>query len=109
MTLPSTTDDGAKSRIVPYLEPGSGVTVTRGDIHYVVTEFGAAYIHGKSIRDRAMALINIAHPKFRDELLEAAKKQGYVYKDQILPSVLYPKEYETYWTDNKGSRSSSGR
>ena len=102
MTLPSTTDDGAKSRIVPYLEPGSGVTVTRGDIHYVVTEFGAAYIHGKSIRDRAMALINIAHPKFRDELLEAAKKQGYVYKDQILPSVLYPKEYETYWTDNKG-------
>jgi acyl-CoA hydrolase/RimJ/RimL family protein N-acetyltransferase len=102
MTLPSTSDDGEKSRIVPYLEPGSGVTVTRGDIHYVVTEHGAAYIHGKSIRDRAMALINIAHPRFREELLEAAKRQGYVYKDQILPSVFYPKEYEKYWTDTKG-------
>jgi acyl-CoA hydrolase/GNAT superfamily N-acetyltransferase len=103
MTLPSTTDDGSKSRIVPYLNPGSGVVVTRGDIHYLVTEYGAAYIHGKSIRDRAMALINIAHPKFREELLEAAKEQGYVYKDQILPAVLYPKEYETYWIDNKGT------
>ncbi len=103
MTLPSTTDDGKSSRIVPYLSPGSGVVVTRGDIHYLVTEYGAAYIHGKSIRDRAMALINIAHPQFRDELLEAAKEQGYVYKDQILPAVLYPREYETYWTDNKGS------
>ncbi|HOO45444.1 MAG TPA: acetyl-CoA hydrolase/transferase C-terminal domain-containing protein, partial [Deltaproteobacteria bacterium] len=81
MTLPSTTDDGTKSRIVPFHSPGSGVVVTRGDIHYVVTEYGAAYIHGKSIRDRAMALINIAHPKFREELLEAAKNQGYVYKD----------------------------
>lgn len=102
MTLPSTTDDGKHSRIVPYLEPGSGVTVTRGDIHYVVTEYGTAYIHGKSIRDRAMALINIAHPKFREELLEAAKRQGYVYKDQILPAVFYPKEYERYWVDKKG-------
>jgi acyl-CoA hydrolase/GNAT superfamily N-acetyltransferase len=102
MTLPSTSDDGKKSRIVPYLDPGSGVTVTRGDIHYVVTEYGAAYIHGKSIRERAMALINIAHPNFREELLEAAKRQGYVYKDQILPSVFYPREHETYWTDKKG-------
>ncbi|HQG31756.1 MAG TPA: GNAT family N-acetyltransferase, partial [Deltaproteobacteria bacterium] len=42
------------------------------------------------------------HPKFREELLEAAKRQGYVYKDQILPAVFYPKEYETYWTDRKG-------
>ncbi|HWR68465.1 MAG TPA: GNAT family N-acetyltransferase [Desulfomonilia bacterium] len=102
MVLPSATDDGEKSRIVPYHYPGSGVVVTRGDIHYVVTEYGIAYVHGKSIRDRAMALINIAHPKFRDELLEAAKNQGYVYKDQILPAVLYPKEYETYWEDTKG-------
>jgi acyl-CoA hydrolase/GNAT superfamily N-acetyltransferase len=102
MVLPSTTDDGEKSRIVPYHYPGSGVVVTRGDIHYVVTEYGVAYVHGKSIRDRAMALINIAHPKFREELLEAAKNQGYVFKDQILPVVLYPKEYETYWTDKKG-------
>lgn len=102
MVLPSTTDDGKNSRIVPYPEPGSGIVVTRGSIHYVVTEYGVAYVHGKSIRDRAMALINIAHPDFRDELLEAAKKQGYVYKDQILPVVLYPKEFETYWKDNRG-------
>ena len=101
MVLPSTTDDGKKSRIVPFHEPGSGIVVTRGSIHYVVTEYGVAYVHGKSIRDRAMALINIAHPKFRDGLLEAAKRQGYVYKDQILPVVLYPKEYETYWVDKK--------
>jgi acyl-CoA hydrolase/GNAT superfamily N-acetyltransferase len=103
MVLPSTTDDGKISRIVAHLDPGSGVVVTRGDIHYVVTEYGVAYVHGKSIRDRAMALINIAHPKFRDELLDAAKRQNYVYKDQILPVVLYPKEYETYWTDEKGT------
>lgn len=102
MVLPSTTDDGKISRVVPYPSPGSGVVVTRGDIHYVVTEYGVAYVHGKSIRDRAMALINIAHPDFREELLEAAKRQGYIYKDQILPVVLYPKEYETYWTDKEG-------
>ncbi len=102
IVLPSTTDDGKISRIVPYLSPGSGVVVTRGDIHYVVTEYGVAYVHGKSIRDRAMMLINIAHPDFRAELLDAAKTQGYIYQDQTLPVVLYPKEYETYWTDNKG-------
>ncbi|MDX9816865.1 MAG: GNAT family N-acetyltransferase, partial [Smithellaceae bacterium] len=103
MVLPSTTEDGKFSRIVPYLSPGSGVVVTRGDIHYVVTEYGIAYVHGKSIRDRAMMLINIAHPDFRDELLEAAKKQGYIYRDQKLPVVLYPKEYETFWADKKGT------
>ncbi len=102
ITLPSTTDDGEKSRIVPFLSEGSGVVVTRGDVHYVVTEYGAAYIHGKSIRDRAMALINIAHPKFREELLESAKMQGYVFRDQVLPVAIYPKELETYFTDKKG-------
>ena len=103
MVLPSTTDDGKISRIVPYPAPGSGVVVTRGDIHYVVTEYGIAYVHGKSIRDRAMMLINIAHPDFRDDLLEAAKKQGYIYRDQKLPVVLYPKEYEITWIDKKGA------
>jgi acyl-CoA hydrolase/GNAT superfamily N-acetyltransferase len=102
MVLPSTTEDGKISRIVPYLSPGSGVVVTRGDIHYVVTEYGIAYVHGKSIRDRALMLINIAHPDFRDELLEAARKQGYIYPDQTLPAVLYPKEYEVNWLDQKG-------
>jgi acyl-CoA hydrolase/GNAT superfamily N-acetyltransferase len=103
MVLPSTTEDGSISRIVPYLSPGSGVVVTRGDIHYVVTEYGIAYVHGKSIRDRAMMLINIAHPRFRDELLEAAKRQGYIYRDQTLPVVLYPKEYEINWVDKKST------
>jgi acyl-CoA hydrolase/GNAT superfamily N-acetyltransferase len=104
MVLPSTTDDGKISRIVPYLSAGSGVVVTRGDIHYVVTEYGIAYVHGKSIRDRAMMLISIAHPDFRAQLLQAAKDQGYIYKDQTLPVVLYPKEYETYWTDKKETK-----
>ncbi len=103
MVLPSTTEDGTISRIVPYPSAGSGVVVTRGDIHYVVTEYGIAYVHGKSIRDRAMMLISIAHPKFRDELLEAAKRQGYIYRDQALPAVLYPKEYEINWTDKTGT------
>lgn len=102
ITLPSVTDDGKKTRIVPFLDKGSGVVVTRGDVHYVVTEYGTAYIHGKSIRDRAMALIHIAHPDFRNELLARAKEQKYVYQDQVLPQVLYPKEYETYWTDKQG-------
>lgn len=104
MVLPSTTDDGKISRVVPSLSPGSGVVVTRGDIHYVVTEYGIAYVHGKSIRERALLLINIAHPDFRKELLEAAKSQGYIYRDQSLPMVLYPKEYETCWTDKKGTK-----
>jgi len=101
IVLPSRTDDGKESRIVPYLQRGGGVVLTRGDIHYVITEYGVAYLHGKSIRDRALILINIAHPDFREELLEAAKEQGYVYKDQILPVVLYPEKYETYFRDKK--------
>ena len=99
IVLPSTTEDGKKSRIVPYIQPGGGAVVTRGDIHYVITEYGIAYLHGKSVRDRALALITIAHPDFREELLEAAKEQNYVYKDQIVPKTVYPKKYETYWKD----------
>jgi acyl-CoA hydrolase/GNAT superfamily N-acetyltransferase len=102
MTLPSTTDDGTKSRIVPFLDPGSGVVITRASVNYVVTEYGYAYIHGKTIRERALALISIAHPKFRDWLLDCAKDQGYIYKDQILPSAIYPREYESWWKDKKG-------
>ncbi len=102
MVLPSTTEDGKISRIVPCLSPGSGVVVTRGDIHYVVTEYGIAYVHGKSVRDRAMTLINIAHPDFRSELLAAAKQQRYIFQDQTLPVVLYPKEYEVHWVDKQG-------
>jgi acyl-CoA hydrolase/GNAT superfamily N-acetyltransferase len=104
MVLPSTTDQGKTSRIVPYHSPGSGVVVTRGDIHYVVTEYGVAYVHGKSIRERALKLISIAHPDFRASLLAAAKQQRYIFQDQTLPVVLYPKEYEVYWTDKQQTR-----
>jgi 4-hydroxybutyrate CoA-transferase len=68
VAIPSTARNGTVSRIVPTLSPGAGVVTTRGAVHYVVTEHGVAYLHGRSIRQRAEALINIAHPQFRDEL-----------------------------------------
>ena len=73
IALPSTTKDGKISRIVPILKPGAGVVTSRGDVHYVVTEYGAAQLWGKSIKERVVELIKIAHPKFRDELTEFAK------------------------------------
>jgi len=99
IALPSTARNDTISRIVPHLTEGAGVVTTRGDVHYVVTEYGTAYLHGRSIRDRVMSLINIAHPKFRNGLIEAAKKQQYVPADQIeLPweQVRYPEELERY-------------
>ena len=64
IALPSTakTKDGMRSRIVPFIQQGAGVVTTRGDMHYVVTEYGVAYLHGKTMRERAMSLIRIAHP-----------------------------------------------
>lgn len=107
--LPSTTRDGTKSRIVATLEPGAGVVIPRGDVHYVVTEYGVAYLFGKSIRDRVLQMIGIAHPKFRQELLHKAKEMHYVYEDQRLPTtqdgvvIIYPERYEsTYETKTKG-------
>lgn len=70
IALPSTTRNGAISRIVPQLKPGAGVVTTRADVHYVVTEFGVASLHGRNLVERAEALIAIAHPAFREELLE---------------------------------------
>ncbi|MBN1956109.1 MAG: 4-hydroxybutyrate CoA-transferase, partial [Anaerolineae bacterium] len=66
------------SRIVPMLKAGAGVVTTRNHVHYVVTEFGVASLYGKTIRERAQALINIAHPKFRDELTRAARELCYI-------------------------------
>jgi len=106
IAMPSTAKNGTVSRIVPCLTEGAGVVTTRGDVHYVVTEFGAAYLHGKSIRERAMELINIAHPKFRNELLRAAKAQKYVYEDQIeldISKLTYPEEFQRYDTLQDGS------
>jgi len=72
IALPSTAKDGTLSRIVPTLCPGAGVVTSRADVHYVVTEHGIAYLHGKTLRQRAEALIAIADPKFQDELERAA-------------------------------------
>ncbi|MCL6494244.1 MAG: 4-hydroxybutyrate CoA-transferase [Ignavibacterium sp.] len=74
IALPSSTKNGTISRIVPALKPGAGVVTSRGDVHYVITEFGVAELFGKSIQERAKALINIAHPNFRDELTKYAKE-----------------------------------
>ncbi len=74
IALPATARDGKVSRIVPELQPGAGVVTSRGDVHYVITEHGVAYLHGKSLRQRAEALIQIAAPEFRGDLLEEAKR-----------------------------------
>jgi acyl-CoA hydrolase len=75
IALPSTAKGGTVSRIVPTLTPGAGVVTTRADVHYVVTEHGVADLHGKSLRQRARALIAIADPKFRPWLEEEARKR----------------------------------
>jgi acyl-CoA hydrolase len=68
IALPATAAKGTLSRIVPELKPGAGVVTTRGHVHWVVTEFGAVNLHGKTLRERGEALISIAHPDFRVEL-----------------------------------------
>jgi acyl-CoA hydrolase/GNAT superfamily N-acetyltransferase len=90
IALPSTARDGRVSRIVPAFEEGAGVVTSRGDVHYVVTEYGVADLWGRSIRQRTMALIEIAHPDFRGELLAAAKARRYVFPDQIAPRAAIP-------------------
>jgi acyl-CoA hydrolase/GNAT superfamily N-acetyltransferase len=85
IALPSTAQDGSVSRIQPALEAGAGVVTSRGDVHYVVTEFGVADLWGRSIRERALALVEIAHPDFRRELLDSAKRRHYVFSDQLVP------------------------
>jgi 4-hydroxybutyrate CoA-transferase len=76
IALRSTAVNDTISRIVPHLKVGAGVVTSRGDVHYVVTEFGVAYLHGKTLRDRCQSLINIAHPKFREELEKNARERN---------------------------------
>jgi acetyl-CoA hydrolase len=78
IALPSTAKNGALTRIVPQLKPGAGVTTSRNDVHFIATEYGVADLYGRSIAERVHALVNIAHPKFRDELLEYAHEQHYI-------------------------------
>ncbi|MHA1338355.1 MAG: GNAT family N-acetyltransferase [Promethearchaeota archaeon] len=99
IALPSITNDG-RSRILPLLST-QPVEVPAFDVHYVVTEYGIAYLHGKSLRERILQMIGVAHPKYRKWLLDAAKEYNFVYKDQKLPEtqdgivVIYP---DIEWT-----------
>jgi acyl-CoA hydrolase len=77
LAITSTAKQGAISRIVPQIQNGAGAVTTRADAHYVVTEYGIAYLHGKNLRQRAEALIEIAHPKFREELSEHLRERGW--------------------------------
>jgi acyl-CoA hydrolase len=76
IVVPSTAKENSISRIVPTLSPGTHVSTSKNDIIYVVTEYGVAQLRGKSVKQRAEALIGIAHPDFRSELREAAKKMN---------------------------------
>lgn len=106
LTLQSTAASDVVSRIVPSLRQGAGTTLIRGDIRYVVTEYGIAYLHGKNMRERAMELIGIAHPKFRPWLIEEAKKLDLIYRDQaFMPGKRgeYPEHLETWRTTRGGT------
>jgi len=105
IALPATAKDGTISRIVASLDSGAGVVTSRGDVHYVVTEYGVAYLHGKTIRERAMALIEIAHPGVRSELRQAAVARRYVPMAWQLPTEAsrYPLEMEEV-VDFKGRK-----
>ena len=87
VALPSTAQNGAVSRIVSHLSEGAGVATTRGDVNFVITEYGVAELQGKSIYQRVMELAQIAHPKFREQLINVAKKRHYIFADQLPPST----------------------
>jgi len=87
IAIPSTAKNDTISRIVPTLDPGAGVVTSRGAVHYVVTEFGVAYLHGRSIRQRAEALIQIAHPDFRNQLYEYCERTKWLQKNHAFAEV----------------------
>ena len=87
ITLPSTAKNGAISRIVPRLQPGAGVVTSRGDVHYVITEHGVAYLHGKTLRQRAEALIRVADPRYREDLEDFAVKSRLLGADRARVAV----------------------
>ena len=88
ITLPSTAMHGDVSRIVPVLEPGAGVVTSRGDVHYVVTEHGVAYLHGKTLRERAQALIAIADPRFQQVLEDFAIRAHYLERERTAATLV---------------------
>jgi len=108
IALPSTARNNQKSRIVAQLSPGAGVAIDRANIEYVVTEYGIAYLHGATLRERVLRMIELAHPKFREELFEMAKKSGYIYQDQIFhdsaKAMLYPLEFQEEFILKNGQK-----
>ncbi len=107
IALPATAEDGTVSRITSQLKPGAGVVTSRGDVHYVVTEWGVAYLHGRTIQERALALISIAHPKFRPDLIRQAKALKYIADD--VPEIsevgmVYPERWEMSHTFEDGTK-----
>jgi len=105
IALPSTALDGSVSRIVARLSPGAGVVTTRGDVQYVATEYGVAYLHGKNVQERAIALIAIAHPDFRPRLLREAIEAKYVRSEMADVEgkiVVGPKELRTIYILDDG-------
>ncbi len=97
IALPSTAQNGKISRIVSHLSEGAGVATTRGDVNFVVTEYGYAELQGKGIYQRVMELAQIAHPKFRAQLIEAAKKHHYIFADQLPPperDLIFLEKYD---------------
>jgi GNAT superfamily N-acetyltransferase len=87
VAMPATAQNGSVSRIVSHLSEGAGVATTRGDVNFVITEYGIAELQGKSIYQRVMELAQIAHPKFREQLIDVAKKHHYIFGDQLAPST----------------------
>ncbi|MGD0649558.1 MAG: GNAT family N-acetyltransferase [Verrucomicrobiia bacterium] len=107
IALPSTARGGTVSRIVTRLSPGAGVVTTRAGVHYVATEYGVAYLHGKSVKERAMALISIAHPKFRAQLLREAIETKYLSAEMAAKEgkiIIGPKELRTSYLLNDGTQ-----
>ena len=84
IAMSATAKNGTISRITPMLHPGAGVVTSRGLVRYIVTEFGVAYLHGKSIRERAKALIEIAHPNFREELYTYCEKTKWLQRPEAM-------------------------
>ncbi|OGV59995.1 MAG: 4-hydroxybutyrate CoA-transferase [Lentisphaerae bacterium RIFOXYA12_FULL_48_11] len=106
IALPATASKGKISRIVTRLSPGAGVVTTRGDVHYVVTEYGVAYLHGKSVHERAIALISIAHPDYRAQLVKEAIEAKYIPQDLAeigKNMVVGPKEFQTKHITHDGT------
>ncbi len=101
IALPSTAQGGKVSRIVPHLSEGAGVATTRADVDIVVTEYGIAELYGKSIYQRVIELAQIAHPKFREELIKEAKKRHYIFPDQLPPrkeDLIFLERYKYHLT-----------